>query len=127
MEWVAIVSSLALLQVVAFSAVVGKARHTHGIKAPSTTGPEPFMRAFRAHQNTLEQLIVFIPALWSFAWFVRADLAAAFGVVFLISRLLYFVAYLRDPASRGLSFVIGLVAIICLLIGTIVGALLQLL
>ena len=76
MEYVAIVTILALLQLFVFAVQVGQQRVKHNVKAPAITGPAEFERAFRVHQNTIEQLIVFLPALWIFATYWRADVAA---------------------------------------------------
>ena len=46
--------------------MVGRARRTYGVEAPATTGVH-FERYFRVHVNTLEALIVFIPAVWLFS------------------------------------------------------------
>lgn len=37
---------------------VGRARHKLKIEAPQTTGNEEFEKVFRAHQNTMESLVV---------------------------------------------------------------------
>ncbi|MCP4300707.1 MAG: MAPEG family protein, partial [Gammaproteobacteria bacterium] len=71
MEAVAIVTILALGQFVLFSIQVGSMRVKHGVKAPATSGHAEFERMFRVQQNTMEQLVVFIPALWMFAYFVK--------------------------------------------------------
>jgi hypothetical protein len=72
----AIVTSLALLVYVWVSLKVGGARAKFGVKAPNIDGPPDFQRVFRVQQNTLEQLALFVPALWLFAaaW---GDMAAA--------------------------------------------------
>ena len=64
MEATAIVTFLALGQFILFGIQVGSLRARHGVKAPATAGHEEFERMFRVHQNTLEQLVVFLPALW---------------------------------------------------------------
>ena len=56
MEYVALVSGLALLQYIAFGMLVGKARGKYGVKAPAITGNDVFERYFRVQQNTLELL-----------------------------------------------------------------------
>ena len=63
MELVGLISLLAVLQFVVFGILVGRARGVYGVKAPATTGHEQFERWFRVHYNTLEKLIVFLPAL----------------------------------------------------------------
>jgi len=121
-EYVAIVTTLALLQVFVFAFQVGTQRVRHGVKAPATTGPAEFERAFRVHQNTVEQLIIFLPSLWIFATYWRADIAAGLGVVFIVGRQVYRAAYLKDPAGRSAGFGIGATAMMILLIGGLVGA-----
>ena len=104
MEYCAIVTVLALLQYVWFGIQVGSMRTQHQVKAPAMSGPPQFERTVRVHYNTLEQLLVFLPALWMFAYFVMPLWGAAFGVVYLIGRFIYRAAYLKDPAGRGLGF-----------------------
>ena len=127
MEYVAIVTVLSLLQVFVFAIQVGQQRAKHGVNAPATTGPAEFERAFRVHENTIEQLIIFLPAMWIFATYWRADVAAALGVVFIIGRQIYRNAYLADPAKRSTGFSIGALAMTILLLGGLVGAVMNLL
>src|ERR1700691_2704546 len=79
MAYVDIVTALALLQFIVFGYKVGKARERHGIKAPAITGNEVFERTFRVQQNTLEQLIVFLPGLYLYTHYFSPILAAALG------------------------------------------------
>ena len=50
-----------------FTARVGISRGKLGVEAPACTGNEQFERMFRVQQNTLEQLIVFVPATYAVA------------------------------------------------------------
>ena len=86
-----------------------------------------FERAFQVHQNTIEQLIIFIPALWIFASYWRADIAAGIGLVFVISRQIYRRAYMDDPAKRSAGFGIGAAAMSVLVLGGLAGAVMNLL
>ena len=122
MEYVAIVTCLALIQTFVFAAQVGQQRGKHGVAAPAITGAPEFERAFRAHQNTLEQLILFIPGLWIFASYWSAEVAAGLGLVFVITRQLYRNAYVAEPKRRGKSFVIGTTALASLVLGGLFGA-----
>ena len=70
MSWVVLVAVLALLQFAAFGALVGRARGQFGVSAPATTGHPIFERYYRVQYNTLEQIVVFVPALF---------LSAAYG------------------------------------------------
>ena len=126
MEYVAIVTLLALMQFMLFSIQVGSMRMKHGVKAPAITGHDEFERMFRIQQNTMEQLVVFIPALWIYAHLVNPIWGAGIGVVFIIGRFVYRAAYLKDPASRSNGFTIGVVASSVLMIWSLVGAVMSL-
>lgn len=130
LELVILIVVLALGEYTAFSAQAGLARVRYGIKAPATTGHPVFERYFRVQQNTLEQLILFIPAIFSFAYMAESvgwpghEIAAALGVVWLIGRALYARAYVRDPLQRSLGFMLTFLPSGILLLGTLVCILL---
>jgi uncharacterized membrane protein YecN with MAPEG domain len=126
MPYLAIVTALALLEYMWISIEVGRARGKYGIKAPATSGDPIFDRTFRVHQNTLEQLIVFIPSLWLFGTYVSPQWGALIGLVFLVGRFVYFRGYVADPEKRGAGFGLGFIANIVLLLGGLIGALLVL-
>ena len=117
----ALVSVLALLLYIAVSAMAGRARHRFDIKAPAVTGPPEFERAFRVQQNTLEQLVWFIPALWLFALYVSPLWGGIIGLVWIAGRAHYAVSYYRDPETRGPGFMIGFASSAELLVGALFG------
>lgn len=122
MPYVAIVTALALLEFVWFGLLVGKARGKYGVAAPNTTGDEMFNRYYRVHMNTLEQLTVFLPSLWIFAWFVSPIWAAALGTIFVIGRAIYAATYIRDPKSRALGFAMSMLPTLAMVIGIVIWA-----
>tara|TARA_R110002049_G_scaffold272614_3_gene450233 strand:+ start:2356 stop:2739 length:384 start_codon:yes stop_codon:yes gene_type:complete len=122
MELIAIVTVLVLIQFFLFSYLVGVQRGKHGVKAPAMSGHPEFDRALRIQQNTMEQLVVFIPALWLFGYYVDPRWGAGIGLVFLIGRFVYRAGYLADPAKRHTGFMIGMVAMLALLLGGLYGA-----
>jgi glutathione S-transferase len=126
MNLVYIVMGLALLQYLYFSFAVGSARGRFGVKAPAISGHDVFERYFRVQMNTLELIVVLIPALPLFAWFVDARAAAALGVIYLLGRFMYFASYVKDPAKRGPGFGLSFLPIVILLLGGIGGAVAQL-
>jgi glutathione S-transferase len=126
MDYVAIVLVLVLLEYSFFTMMVGKARDTYGVSAPAATGHEVFERYYRVQQNTLEQLILFVPGIFLFALYVHALTAAGLGVVFFIGRLLYYKSYVADPKSRGIGFLLSFLPANILLIGGMIGAILKL-
>lgn len=118
----AIVISLALIEYVIFTILVGKARGTYKIDAPAVTGDPKFECYYRVQQNTLEQLVLFIPGMMIFSSYVRADVAAGLGVVFIIGRFLYFKGYVKDPSKRGIGFLLTFLPNVILIIGGLIGA-----
>jgi uncharacterized MAPEG superfamily protein len=121
-EWVAIVTVLSLFVFMATAIRVGGARAKHGIKAPATTGDEMFERHFRVQMNTLEQLVIYLPALWLFAVYWNQLVAASLGLVWIAGRIIYMNAYVADPAKRSMGFMLTFAPTAILLIGTLVGA-----
>lgn len=126
MEIVTIVIALALMEYVVFSFLVGMARGKYGIAAPAVTGDPIFERYYRVQENTLELLIFFIPGMVMFAYYVRPDVAAALGVIFIIGRALYFKGYIADPAKRTLGFFFSFFPSLILLLGGLIGAIMRL-
>jgi len=123
MDSTAIVTALALIQYIVLSIRVGQARGQYGVEAPATTGHPVFERQFRVHQNTLEQLIIFIPALWLFAYYVSNRLGALLGLAFIAGRALYASGYVADPKQRSTGFGVSMVSALLLLAGGLIGAL----
>src|SRR5690606_34018785 len=104
MAWVGIVISIALFEYFFFGFAVARARGRYNCPAPATTGNPMFERYYRVQMNTLEQIVIFIPALLLFAWRFDPRWAAALGAVWIIGRLVYFLTYVREPRSRALGF-----------------------
>ena len=122
MEPVAVVIVLSLVQFIAFGMLVAWARGKYGVKAPAVTGHETFDRYFRVHQNTLELLVAFVPAIWLFGMYVDPTWAALLGLVFIVARMLYLRGYVTDPAKREVGFTLSVLPILVLLVGGLLGA-----
>jgi uncharacterized MAPEG superfamily protein len=122
MDLVTLVLVLALLQYVVFAMLVGSARGKYGVKAPAVSGHEIFERYFRVQQNTLELLVVFVPAVWLFGQYVSANWAAILGAVYLVGRIVYLRGYVADPARRGAGFGLSFLPIALMLIGILISA-----
>jgi len=123
MDWLALVALAALVQYFYFGILVGRARTRAGIAAPACSGDPVFERTFRVQQNTLEQLVIFLPALFLFGRYVSPSLGALVGVAFLVGRALYAAGYMREPGERGTGFLISVVAEAVLVLGAALGAL----
>lgn len=102
-----LVTLLNVLLLFATALAVGYGRHRYQIRAPAVSGHPQFERAYRVQMNTLENTVVFLPALWLAALHGFALWAGIAGLVWLVGRTWYMVAYLRRPASRGPAYLLA--------------------
>ena len=116
--WVTIASLLMYIWVFARA---GKARGIYQVPAPASDGPTEFLIAQRVQANTVEQLVLFLPALWLCAVFMNDRLAALFGAVWVVGRIVYALGYYQSPAKRSPGFMIASFATVALLISGVVG------
>jgi glutathione S-transferase len=123
MEPVLLVILVALIEYLVFAALVGRARARCGVRAPATTGNPDFERVYRVHQNTLEALVVFIPAVWIFGRYLNGHWAVGLGVAFIMARVIYAVGYTRDAEKRvvgaGLTGILNIVLVLGALVGVV--------
>ena len=113
----ALITVLSLLVYFATMALVGRARSKYKIIAPAVTGNVDFERVFRVQQNTLESLIMHLPALWLFAIYVSDLWAAALGAAWIAGRILYTQGYIVEAKKRGTGMMISFLATMALLLG----------
>ena len=125
--WPTLVTLLALMLYFVFTINVGRARAKYNVPAPQTTGNDDFERVMRVHQNTLEQLIFFLPALWIFSITVSPIWGAALGLVWVIGRAIFAWGYYQAAEKRAPGFAISSLSGLALLIGGLVGVIRDLL
>lgn len=121
MDFVSFVALLALIEYLVISTLTGRARGQYGVAAPAVTGHPMFERWYRVQMNTLEQLIVFIPALFLFARYVSPRWAGLLGLVFVAGRAIYARAYVADPESRSLGFALTFIPNVLLILGALLA------
>jgi uncharacterized MAPEG superfamily protein len=121
MIWIDLVTTLALLQLLLFGVLVARARNQYGVKAPALTGHAMFERQYRVQMNTLELLVLFVPALYVAARYWPPTWVAGVGSLYLVGRLVYLRAYMRDPAGRALGFGLSAFPIVVLLFASLAG------
>ncbi len=121
MNLVDLVAILALLQFFAFGLFVGRARGKYGIKAPAIMGNEMFERAFRIQMNTLELLVLFLPALYLASKYWSPMYVAVAGAVYIVGRIIYWRAYMAAPQTRTLGFALSMGPCLVLLVAALVG------
>ena len=117
----AIVLCLGLIVYVWVMLRVGAARAKHKISAPVMSGPPEFERVLRVHGNTLEQIVIFVPALVLFAAAWGDSPATLIGALWPIGRVIYAVRY-YGGVNRSLGFGLAFIPTMILLIGALIGA-----
>ena len=124
--WPSLITALTLLvyQVIAFN--VGRARVKYKVLPPQMTGEPDFERVLRVQQNTLEQLVFFLPLLWLFSFYVSPLWGAGIGAVWLVGRIVYAWGYYQAAEKRNIGFGISFISGIVLLLGSLCGIILSL-
>jgi glutathione S-transferase len=89
---------------------VGHARGKYQIHAPAISGHPAFERAYRVQMNTLESTLMFLPALWLAAHYGYVMWAGVAGLVWVVGRIWYALAYLQDAKKRGPGYMVSMVA-----------------
>jgi len=113
---------LAVLVTFGMGGYVGYLRHKLKIEAPATTGNPLFERAFRAHGNTVENLVLALPLLWVASVFYGGQIPFWLGLIWVLSRVVYAIGYTQtDTRWRGVGGGIGLLALIGLLVLSVLG------
>lgn len=116
MPWLNLTITLALLQALVFGVLVGRARGKFGVKAPATTGHDIFDRYYRVQMNTLELLVVLVPAAY-LAEGLLGDCYSAIAVaVYLVGRVLYLRGYVADPSKREIGFALSILPVLVLVV-----------
>lgn len=100
-EYTALVTILAIVVVMVFMFRVGLGRGKYKVNAPKMSGEETWDKLFRIHANSVEQAVIFFPALWLAATTGGDVIAASFGAVWILGRIIYSNAYSKDPKSRA--------------------------
>ena len=121
MVWVSAVILLAILQYVVIGLIVARARVWYAVPAPACTGHPKFERWFRVHQNSLEMLMAFVPAMWLFGWWVSPTWGVAVGLFFVAGRIIYAAQYVAEPRTRMLGALLSYFTILVLVIGGLWG------
>lgn len=120
-----ILSSVALLVYYFTLFKSGMARGRFKVAAPSHDGPEEYVRHVRAHQNTVEHLVMFLPGLWLFAVAVDPIWAAGIGAIWPVGRLMYALGYYKAPEKRSIGLYISMPPIYIFILGSLIGFVLK--
>jgi glutathione S-transferase len=125
--WPSLVTASALLLYFIVTINVGRARFTYKVSPPQMSGNPDFERVLRVQQNTLEQMILFLPSLWLFSQFISPIWGSAIGAVWIIGRILFAWGYYQAAEKRAVGFGISTLATLALLGGSFTGIIMSLL
>ena len=116
------VTLLAILICMVMAIRVARTRRATGVRAPAMSGAPELECALRVQGNTVEQMTIFLPALWLAALYFQGWLPPAIGALWCIGRLVYMVTYTAaNPSSRAAGFVISMLSVIALVILAAIG------
>lgn len=116
---VSVVTLLVGVTLFGMALTVARTHAKTGILAPEMSGDPRLERAVRAHMNTLEWSLVFLPAMWLFAIYWDVTWAAALGLVWVLARIVYFIGYISAPNRRYPGFLVQVLVTTILLFGAL--------
>jgi glutathione S-transferase len=116
-----LITALTLIVYQVLTVNVGRARMKYKIMPPAMSGDENFERVVRVQQNTLEQLVFFLPALWLFSVYVSPLWGAVLGAVWLVGRIIFAWGYYQAAEKRVAGFAISTLSGLGLVLGALVG------
>lgn len=125
MSNVVLIIAAALLQYIYFTMRAGLGRPKHKVNAPKTVGHDKWERLFRVQQNTMEQLVIFIPSVLAFSHYVSQTWALVLGAAFIVGRQLYSYRYVSKPDTRAPGMVITMLSNVALVLGTVIAIVLE--
>ncbi len=119
-----IVTLVAILISIAMAILVARTRGRTGVRAPAMSGAPELECALRVQGNTVEQMTVFLPALWLAALYFQGWLPALIGLIWCLGRVIYMLTYAPDkPTNRALGFALSMLSVIALTILAAIGLL----
>ena len=121
MNWLDLVTALAIAQYIWFGVLVGQARGRYGVNAPAVSGHDIFERYYRVQMNTLELLVPLLPGLYLAARYWSPLWVAAAGGVYIVGRFIYLRAYVSDPKTRSLGYALSALPVLGLLVAVVAG------
>lgn len=125
--WPSLITVSALILYFVVTINVGRARFKYQVSPPQVTGNPDFERVLRVQQNTLEQMILFLPSLWLFSQFISPIWGAGIGAVWIVGRILFAWGYYQAAEKRAAGFGISTLATLALLGGSLTGIIMSLL
>src|SRR5579864_9689868 len=113
----AIATLLAVLIALGTAILVARTRTRVKIFPPVMTGSPELECALRVQANTVEQIVIFLPALWLAALYFQGWIPAVIGLVWCLGRVLYVLGYRpAKPGAREPGFIVAMLSTIALIV-----------
>jgi len=122
---VTLIIVLAIIEVMVLGVMVGRGRAKYGVPAPATSGHPDWERLNRAHQNSIEQLVIFIPLLFAYCFNAGLTTGIMLGVVYLVARMIYAAGYIRDAGQRSIGAMLTFIVQAWLALGAVIGVIVK--
>lgn len=116
----AAVTLLAVIISLAFAINVARTRSRVKIDAPEMTGHPDLVRALRIQGNTVEQAVLFLPALWVAALYFQGWAPPILGLIWCVGRVVYFFVY-GSAKQRFPGFALTIFPTLILIVLGIIG------
>ncbi|MBW4425260.1 MAG: MAPEG family protein [Nostoc desertorum CM1-VF14] len=120
-----LITTLTLLFYLVITINVSQARTKYKVLPPQTAGDPNFERVLRVQQNTLEQIVFFLPSLWLFSFYVSPLWSTILGAVWLAGRIAYALGYYQAAEKRLIGFGLSSLSSTLLVLGSFVGIILS--
>jgi|SRR5579863_6927770 glutathione S-transferase len=92
------------------------------IPPPATTGSPELECALRVQANTVEQFIIFLPALWLAALYFQGWIPGVLGLLWCLGRILYALGYRAEkPGGRERGFMVAMLSTLALIVLAAIG------
>jgi len=116
------VTIAAILISMAMAIRVARTRRATGVRAPAMSGAPELECALRVQGNTVEQMTIFLPALWLAVLWFQGWLPPAIGAVWCLGRIVYMLTYVAGkPDKRAVGFILSMLSVIALVILAAIG------
>ena len=111
----AAVTLLAILVALGTAILVARTRRSTGIHPPAMGGDPRLENALRVQGNTVEQFVLFLPALWLAALYFQGWVPPIVGLIWCLGRILFAIGYMAEAKKRYPGFAICIFATIALI------------
>ena len=113
----AVATLLAVLIALWTAIRVARTRGRVKIPPPTTTGSPELECALRVQANTVEQFIIFLPALWLAALYFQGWIPGVLGILWCLGRILYALGYRAEkPGGREPGFFTAILSTLALIV-----------